>query len=72
MVENLGAISTNKRVTIVDLARELGVTPGTVSRALANDPRVKTQTREKIVELAQRLSYRPNLAARSLVLNQGN
>jgi DNA-binding LacI/PurR family transcriptional regulator len=53
-----------KRTTIVDLAREAGVTPGTISRALSNDPRVKTETREKIVLLAQKLHYQPNLSAR--------
>jgi LacI family transcriptional regulator, repressor for deo operon, udp, cdd, tsx, nupC, and nupG len=53
-----------KRTTIVDLAREAGVTPGTISRALSNDPRVKTETREKIVLLAKKLHYQPNLSAR--------
>jgi len=53
-----------KRTTIVDLAREAGVTPGTISRAISNDPRVKTETREKIVLLAQKLHYQPNLSAR--------
>jgi LacI family transcriptional regulator len=53
-----------KRTTIVDLAREAGVTPGTISRALSNDPRVKTETREKIVELAKKFHYQPNLSAR--------
>jgi DNA-binding LacI/PurR family transcriptional regulator len=54
----------NKRTTIVDLAREAGVTPGTISRALSNDPRVKTETREKILELAKKHHYQPNLSAR--------
>lgn len=54
----------NKRTTIVDLAREAGVTPGTISRALSNDPRVKAETRERILELAKKLHYQPNLSAR--------
>ena len=51
-------------MTIVDLAREAGVTPGTVSRALANDPRVKGETRDRILKAAQKHHYRPNLSAR--------
>ena len=61
-----------RRATIVDLAKEAGVTAGTVSRALANDPRVKQGTRERILEVAKRLNYRPNLSARSLVLGQAD
>ena len=32
-------------VTITDIARSLGVTPSTVSRALSGSPRVKEETR---------------------------
>ncbi len=71
MAENLETTYSHRRVTIVDLARELGVTPGTISRALTNNSRVKAETREKVMELAQRWGYRPNLAARSLASNQG-
>jgi LacI family transcriptional regulator len=53
-----------KRITILDLAKAVGVTDGTVSRALTGDPRVKPETREKVIEAAKRLGYRPNLAAR--------
>ena len=37
--------------TIYDIARLTGYNPGTVSRALNNDPRVKDKTREKICEV---------------------
>ncbi len=53
-----------KRSTIVDIAKEVGVTDGTVSRALANDPRVRPETRAKILEAAQKLNYHPHLSAR--------
>jgi len=53
-----------KRVTIVDLAREVGVTPGTVSRALSNDPRVKEETRNLVLSAAKKHHYQPNLSAR--------
>ena len=45
-------------VSIRDIAREAGVTVGTVSRALNNYPDVSPTTRERIVETAQRLGYR--------------
>ena len=53
-------------VTIRDIAREAGVTVGTVSRALNNYPDVSPTTRERIVETAQRLGYSPNQMARNL------
>jgi DNA-binding LacI/PurR family transcriptional regulator len=53
-----------KRATIVDIARAVGVTDGTVSRALANDPRVRAETRERILQAAKELNYRPHLSAR--------
>lgn len=53
-----------KRATIVDIAKAVGVTDGTVSRALANDPRVRAETREKILAVAKELHYRPHLSAR--------
>src|SRR5690349_5228245 len=55
-----------KRPTIVDIARAVGVTDGTVSRALAGDPRVRADTRKRIVEVARKLDYRPNLTARAV------
>ena len=53
--------------TIYDIARLTGYNPGTVSRALNNDPRVKDKTREKICEVGNLLGYVPNLAAKSLI-----
>lgn len=53
-----------KRVTILDIARAVGVTDGTVSRALTGDPRVRPETRERVLEASRKLGYRPNLAAR--------
>lgn len=52
--------------TITDLARVAGVSPGTVSRALADSPLIARATRERIQALAQAHGYRPNLLARNL------
>lgn len=52
--------------TITDLARLAGVSPGTVSRALAGKSLVNTKTREKIEGLAREHGFRPNQMASGL------
>jgi DNA-binding LacI/PurR family transcriptional regulator len=52
--------------TITDLARLAGVSPGTVSRALAGKSLVNALTREKIVDLAREHGFRPNQMASGL------
>lgn len=52
--------------TLKDLARVCGVDVSTVSRALADHPRVSAGTRDRIRAQAEAIGYRPNLAARSL------
>lgn len=52
------------------LARELGLSTGTISRALNNVPGVHEETRRRVLEAAQRLGYEPNQAARALALGQ--
>lgn len=54
-------------VTIYDIARLTGYNPGTVSRALNNDPRIRDNTRKKIREAGEKLGYVPNHAAKSLI-----
>ncbi|OBV11754.1 LacI family DNA-binding transcriptional regulator [Erythrobacter dokdonensis] len=59
--------TTRARVrTITDLARIAGVSPGTVSRALAGKSLVNAKTREKIVGLAREHGFRPNQMASGL------
>ena len=55
-------------VTLVDVAREVGVHYSTVSRALdpATQDRVKESTRQRIIDVANRLGYRPDMVARGL------
>lgn len=52
--------------TIYDIAKEAGVAPGTVSRAINNIGYIKEETREKIEQVAKKLNYIPNRAARTL------
>lgn len=55
-------------VTLHDVAREAGVHPSTVSRALdpARQSKVKESTRRRILEVAGALGYRPHMVARWL------
>lgn len=59
----------SKRAKIVDVARESGFAPSTVSIVLNNAPvsrRVPAVTKDRIRQVARRLGYRPNIFARSL------
>ena len=53
--------------TLKDIARELGLSPATVSRALNDYPEVGSATRARVREAADRLGYAPNPIARRLV-----
>ena len=54
-------------VTIKDIAREVGVSPSTVSRALSDSPLISEKTKQNVKEVAQRLGYERNELARGLV-----
>lgn len=56
----------NKRVTIVDVARDAGVSISTVSAALNNRPGVSELTRSRIAAVAHQLGWSPSLRGRSL------
>lgn len=55
-----------KHATIVDIATKLGISPSTVSRALANHPDVRRETKERVRRTAVELRYSPNPIAQSL------
>jgi DNA-binding LacI/PurR family transcriptional regulator len=54
-------------VTIKDVARAAGVSPATVSRALATPELVREPTRTRVQQAARDLGYSPNRAARGLI-----
>ncbi|QNE20400.1 LacI family transcriptional regulator [Kribbella qitaiheensis] len=54
------------RPTVQDVAREAGVSPSTVSRALHTRGYASREVRERVQEVAQRLGYVPNHMARNL------
>lgn len=49
-----------QRVSLRDIAKEIGVTHVTVSLALRNHPRISAEMRKKVQETAERLGYRPD------------
>ncbi len=54
-------------VNIRELARSVGYSPITVSRALKDDRRVRRETRERILAAARAAGYRPNPMVSSLM-----
>ena len=53
-------------VRLQDIAREVGISVNTVSKALNGKPGVNQQTRQHILDVAERMNYKPNYLARSL------
>lgn len=49
-----------------DLARQLNLSTGTVSRALARHPHVSPETARRVLALAEELGYQPNQIAANL------
>ena len=54
------------RVSLKDIAQQLGVSIATVSRALHGSPEIGKEMQAKVKELARQLNYRPNPFAQSL------
>lgn len=59
-------VEAQPSVRMRDVARALGVSVSTVSRALSQPDMVSVETLERVGEMAARMRYRPNLAARDL------
>ncbi len=59
-----------KPAGIKDIAKALGVSIGTVDRALHGRPGINAMTRAKVLKMAQTVGYQPNFAARHLKLNR--
>ncbi len=57
-------------VTIIDVAREAGVSRTTVSNVFTGKDKCSEETRLAVLAAAKHLGYKPNLAARSLITNQ--
>lgn len=53
-------------VTIRDIARELGISHATVSRALGGHPKINSQTRARVRAAAEQMGYVANASARTI------
>jgi len=59
-------------ISINDIARALGISPSTVSRALKDHPDISTETKRVVKEYAEKVNYRPNALALSLKRQRSN
>ncbi|MGW6279772.1 LacI family DNA-binding transcriptional regulator [Kribbella sp. NPDC055071] len=59
-------MAANKRVTISQVADRVGVTPATVSMALAGNTRISVGTRARVEKAVAELGYVPSSAGRAL------
>ncbi len=59
-------MSDSTNITMKDIARDLGVSVATVSRALKDSPRISAEKREVIKKYAQEHNFYPNILAESL------
>ena len=53
----------NKVATIKEIAKQLNISPSSVSRALHDHPSIGLRTKMRVQELAQQLNYEPNKIA---------
>lgn len=56
----------NSPITMKDIARDLGVSVATVSRALKDSPRISEAKRREIQEYAREHNFLPNVIAETL------
>jgi DNA-binding LacI/PurR family transcriptional regulator len=59
-------------ITAEDVARVIGVSQSTISRAFSNPESVSPATRARVLTAAQSLGYQPNVIARSLITRRTN
>ena len=58
------------KITIKDIANELGISTSTVSRALKDNPKISKETRERVQAFADLYNYKPNTLALKLRNNK--
>jgi LacI family transcriptional regulator len=65
-------LQTTGKITIFDVAEASGVSYGTVSRVINNDPHVRAATRARVLAAIERLGYVINRQAQSLARGQNH
>lgn len=68
----MGNENTDKIMTIHDVARELGVSASTVSRAISGKGRIGNATRDRVLQYIEEHGFYPNASARSLAQSRTN
>jgi DNA-binding LacI/PurR family transcriptional regulator len=63
---------TVSQVTAEDVARVLGLSQSTISRAFTADASISEDTKQRVLKTATALGYRPNVIARSLITRRTN
>ncbi|WP_400192204.1 LacI family DNA-binding transcriptional regulator [Hymenobacter sp. B81] len=65
-------MKTPRRTSLTDLAKALGLSASTVSRALADHPEVSEATKQRVRQMAAELHYQPNQLAAALRKGRSN
>src|ERR1700716_2236128 len=60
------------QITAEDVARTLGVSQSTISRAFSMTASISEKTKSRVLETANALGYQPNVIARSLITRRTN
>lgn len=58
------------RIRIKDIARQAGVSVGTIDRVLHGRSGVSAESRKKVEEVLKQLDYQPNMYASALASNK--
>lgn len=70
--KKINSLIVKKEITIYDIAKELNISPSTVSRALKDHSSIGTETKRAVKKLAKKRGYQPNVLAASLRKNKTN
>src|SRR5258707_15693551 len=65
-------LKSSMAVRLKDIARDLGVSVITVSKALRDHTDISQETKARVLKRCKEMNYRPNLAARALVTGRTN
>jgi len=69
-IKGFKGVAVKKNLTRKDIAEAAGVSPSTVSRALAGSELLPRSTIERISEIARDMGYHPNVLAKRLATNR--
>src|ERR1700691_3865142 len=66
------APKSTTQVTAEDVARSLGVSQSTISRAFSLTASISDEMKVRVMKAANKLGYQPNVIARSLITRRSN